>query len=313
MSLGALALHSGVLYVARRAHATFVRPFDWDGTALAQGFHARDSDGGEVDASAMCVDRDHRLWIADGEGSRVLCYSVHGRLLASIDSVGPAKRRRLDLTLESAGDHPGGLWQTSALGLCERFEEDGHGSIELYIGCAGTRRHALQRYSDSGRCLDTLRSEGLAARCFEDVRGLSFADGRLWVAEAGAKRVQVFRQGEFHVAWRFPSASGAVLVPIAVAALDDGRAVVAARGQEEVVFLVDRDGRWIQTIAQGAGSDAQVREGSQAEISHVVAIAAQAGESEGSTRIAVMDQDGERVQVFTLGGRCFGALPELPG
>ena len=313
MSLGALALCNGVLYVARCTHATHVRAFDWDGTPLGEGFRARGPQGEEVGASAMCVDRDHRLWVADREGSRVLGYSVHGRLVACIESVGQAKRRRLDLTRETAGDHPGALWQTSGLGLYERFDEDGQGCIELYVGCAGVRRHALQRYSDSGQCLDSLRSEGLAGRCFDDLCSLACADGRLWVAESGAKRIQVFRRGEFHVAWRFPSASGAALVPIAVAALPDGRAVVAARSPLEVVFLVDRDGRWVHTIAQGPDVGAQGRATNQAGISHVVALAAQAGDSDGTTRIAVMDQDGERVQVFTLGGRCFGALTDLPG
>jgi hypothetical protein len=37
-------------------------------------------------------------------------------------------------------------------------------------------------------------------------------------------------------------------------------------------------------------------------------VAVEAGGLDASTRLAVVDRDGERVQVFTVEGRCYGAF-----
>ena len=42
-------------------------------------------------------------------------------------------------------------------------------------------------------------------------------------------------------------------------------------------------------------------------------VAVEAGPTQRETRVAVIDRDAERLQVFTLDGRCLGEFPALPG
>ena len=42
-------------------------------------------------------------------------------------------------------------------------------------------------------------------------------------------------------------------------------------------------------------------------------IAVEPGATDRDTRVAVVDRDGDRVQVLTLEGRCYGTFPGLSG
>ena len=112
----------------------------------------------------------------------------------------------------------------------------------------------------------------------------------------------LFRDGEFHYLVR--SSLSVAFEPNAVALLADGRLLVAQAGDASALLLLGPGGQVLRTLA-GIGEEG----GCVLEPS---AIAVEEGSEERETRIAVIDCDGDRVQVFALDGRCFGAFPDLP-
>ena len=71
------------------------------------------------------------------------------------------------------------------------------------------------------------------------------------------------------------------------------------------LLLVDRAGRLVRVLAE-AGSESGC-------LTHPGDVVIAQGHDDHDTRVLVIDQDGDRVQVFTLEGRCFGAFTALTG
>jgi hypothetical protein len=294
---GSLSLRSGILYVGRHADTAHVRAFDLDGRALNRGFSFRsreDESGARV--SGMDVDRDRTIWVADGAAARVRAFSLFGLEVASF-----AHLRGAPPNDTSTGvDRRGSLSQLSDIALVEGEDED-----RLLVSCSGERRHALALARTDGSWFASLRSQGDAHGEF---RGLARATshGRwIWACETGAARVQVFRDGEFHFLFRVPSRDGVRLEPVAAAALGDGRWVLAVRGAESGLIAVDSAGRLDRVLASSGDETGSV-EGPED-------VVVERGADIAHTRVAVLDRDGERVQVFTVEGRCYGAVEGLPG
>ena len=295
---GGLSLRSGVLYVGRHADTAHVRAYDLDGNALTAGFSFRsgDDNGSGARVSGLDVDRDRTIWVADNIAGKVRAFSVFGREVASFAQLRGAPAN------DSGGgeDRRGDLAQISDISILEEEQED-----RLLISCAGRRRYALSIARMDGSWIAGLRSEGDPLGTF---RGLvrATAHGR-WVfaCETGAARVQVFRDSEFHFLFRVPGSAGGRLEPTAAAPLSDGRWVLAVRGQESALLIVDSAGRLVRVLA-GSGVDT----GSVQAPEDVVV---EQGHDLAHTRIAVLDRDAERVQVFTVEGHCYGAVQSLPG
>ncbi|HTF91051.1 MAG TPA: hypothetical protein VK843_21735 [Planctomycetota bacterium] len=294
---GSLSLRSGVLYVGRHADTAHVRAYDLDGRVLTTGFsfRARD-DGAGARVSGLDVDRDRTVWVADSAGSCVRAFSVFGREVASF-----AQLRGAPSNDTSDGeDRRGDLAQISDIALVEGEEED-----RLLIACGGRRRHALSLARQDGSWIASLRSEGHALGAF---RGLvrATAHGRwIWACEAGAGRVQVFRDGEFHFLFRAPARDGLRVEPSAAAALGDGRWVLALRGEQSALVVVDSSGRLVRVLASSGDDTGAVERPED--------VVVEEGRDQAHTRIAVLDRDAERVQFFTVEGHCYGAVEPLPG
>jgi hypothetical protein len=288
MSFGALSLKNGVLYVARCDQTGHVRPYDLDGRPLADGFSFRGLQGAPWTLGGIDVDGDHQIWIGDCAASRVATFSLFGLEIASLQG---AERER--------DDARGAL--RSVVDVALTGEDD---APQLVVASGGWRRHALQVFEPDGRCVESLRPEGDSHAHFHGISRIA-AQGRwLYVCETAAGRVQVFRDREFHFAFRVPVAGGR-FEPIAVAALADGRLIVATGGAHSALLLVDSAGRLLRVLAESGSGDAQVVE--------PVDVVVEQTQPEGKARVAVIDRDAERVQVFSLEGRCHGALDVLPG
>jgi hypothetical protein len=313
MSLGAIGLANGVLYVAHTARRTHVQAFDWDGHALAPAFAPRGNGGESICASALAVDCDRRLWLLDAPGERALAFTLHGRACGEIRSQSGVRPATLDLHLEDARDRPAGLWGAASLAARDTFDDSGLGESQIWIGCRPRRRHALQAFDLSGQWLASLSSEGRRGQFFDGLSSLSWSRQRLWVAETGAARLQVFdARLEHHASFALASHRGERLRPTALCALETGGCVVAARGECEHLLLLDRHGkveRELATSGRPRTSDGQ----RSSDLQHVVGLVAESQPGRSLGRVAVLDLDGERVQVFSLEGRCQGALPALPG
>lgn len=281
---GSLALFEGVLYVGSEARAAEVRAFDLDGRELALVARFEGEDGRAAAASGIAVDQDHRLWIADAVGERLLAFSLFGKRLADIDETALAARGR-----------SGELGAPIAVISSGADDEQ-----RLWVASKGLRRHAVRSLPLGSGKPTSLRPGGDPDELFHGVRGLAQADDFLYVCESGAGRVQVFRDERFHFA--FDAGSRATpWLPVAAAALGDGRVLVVHGGEDGALLLFDAAGRLRRVLAEGG-----VEEGCLRAPNDVVV---EVGRDDRRTRIAVIDRDGTRVQVFNLAGRCYGSFP----
>ena len=284
---GSLALHRGSLFVGRYAKTAHVGIFDLDGHRLRGGFSFRDEELGRSSVHGLSVDDDRRIWVADGPSGYVRSFTLFGK----------------DLNKWGQGSHEGRL-------------EDRHGRIGepvdiiargdgdegiLYVASGGVRRHALSMHAPDGRWMRSLRCEGDPEQSFRSLSGVSLQGSFVYAAEKGRSRIQVFRDGEFHFTFTHPSRQGP-FEPTAVAALEDGRMLVTAGGQASAVLLFSPSGRLLRILAEGGEKESSVYEPSD--------IVVESGEEDAHTRFAVIDRDGDRVQVYSLLGRYYGAFLE---
>lgn len=295
---GSLRLHAGVLYVGRHALTAEVASYDLDGRALETRIRFRDERTGRSSVDGLDVDEDRRIWVADGAAERVRCFSLFGREVASVG----------DDPAETAKDRRGALGAPVDLRVVGADDE-----TRLLVASAGRRRHALQVLhvaSGRGRSIAPLgESEGR----FDRIRGIDHFDGTTAVAEAAAARVQVF-DGDllgrvtFRFAFPVPAELGA---PEAVAVVGDGRLLVATAGARSGLHVFDASGSWLRALA----SDEASGDGGEARVDAPAAIAIERDgpEADRARRVAVLDRDGERVQVLSLDGRAFGSFQGFAG
>lgn len=288
---GRLALARGVLWIGRHSGTVHLRPYDLDGRALSPGFAFRDVDSGASSVAGLAVDADRGLWLADGRAQRVRRFSLFGgtsRVLVGSD-----------------GDERGSFDELADLAVLQ--DDEGERAPRLLVACRGWRRHGLQVLDEHGAWLASLRCEGDPRQTFRGISAVS-ARGR-WIAaaESGRGRVQIFRDGEFHFLLRPPGSEDGEAHISALAWLDDGRWLVGLSGgpRRSAVLLMDRAGRALRCLAEAGLDDGGVCDPQ--------AVAVESGREDHRTRVAVLDRDGDRVQVFGLDGRCFGALVDLPG
>ncbi len=288
---GSLALHRGALFVGRSEKTARVEIYDLDGGLFSAGFSFRDERTGCSAVAGLAVDEDRRVFAADTPASRVRIFTVFGQEIGGLG-------RSSDSPLDRSAwiDVPGVI--DSPVDVAVEGSVDGG---KLAVASAGERRHAVQLFDGALGFVRSLRPFGLSGGSFRGVRGVAFRGRFLYVAETLGGSIQVFRDGEFHFAFAIPC-SGGRFEPYAVAPLPDGRMVIACGGQASALLLVDPAGRMLRVLAhegEGLGS-----------VNHPSDVVVDAGEDDSSARIIVLDEDGERVQAFTLSGRCHGKFAE---
>ncbi len=287
---GSLCLHRGVLWVGRHELTAHVRPFDLDGHPLGEGFSFRGEGGAPASAAGIAASGEHTLWIAETSGGRVQGFNVFGR-----------ETRALGRGLGAERDAPGST--AGALDVAVLEEEDEPARI---VACfEGERRHGVQVFDPEGPWIESLRSEGSPLKTFTDARRLGVQGRLLYVCERRAGRVQVFRDGDFHFAFRVAAAPGHSFEPAAIEPLEDGNLLIATGGAASSVLLTDSTGRVLRVLAEHGEAEGQVFEPND--------LAAEPVEPDAPRRFAVIDRDAERVQVLTLDGRCYGSFEGLPG
>lgn len=280
--LGALTVSRGVLYVARPGARTWVRPYDFDGRALAPGFRVRGLEGVRADLRALAADEDRRVWAADAGSRAVRAFSVFGQELFLARDEDP-----------SGADRAGRFGQP--VGVAAVGVED---ETRLVVASAGERRHALHLVDPTSRTALSLRPLGDPNGVFRRLAGVAASGRFAYACERGAGRVQVFRDGEFHFACHATASPGLgeTFEPSAIAVLSDGNLVVCHAGAHAGLLLFEPSGRFVRVLAAD-GDDAF-------ELCEPSAVAV----DEHSGRIAVLDLDGARVQVLSLEGRCHGSF-----
>lgn len=284
---GSLAFHAGVLYVGRHARSAKVASYDLDGHALETRFTFCDARRGRSSADGLAVDGDHRIWVADGAARCVRAFTLFGQEVAC---VGGAPEDELD-----AFGRLGVPAGVATLGA----DDDLH----VVVASRGLRRHALQVLHPASGRARSLRPRGEPEGAFHGLCAVD-VDGRdTFVCEAERARVQVFRDTDFHFEFPVPAPPGARVTGLAC--LPGGRVVVTVAGTEAgtALLLLDAAGRLARVLARGGEDDGALLDPAD--------VAAAAGARDADTRVAVIDRDGERVQVFTLAGRCYGSFTDL--
>lgn len=284
---GSLCLHEGVLWVGVHEKTAHVSAFDLDGRALGPGFSFRDPEQPRSAVGGMAVDEDHRLWVADTPASCLRAFNLFGRELS-----------RIAATTGAEADLRGQPAEPTDVALVAS-----DGQALLAVASGGVRRHALQLLDRSGRALASLRSLGDPRRRFRGLRDVAARGRFLYACETGAGRVQVFRDGDFHFAIQLEWRPGVSFEPTAVAPLDDGRMVVATAGEHSALLLLDGSGRLLEVLAEPGRGEGRVLD--------PVDVVVEAAGSDPRTRVAALDLEGERLQVFNLRGECYGAFEAL--
>lgn len=281
---GALALRAGVVWVARERRAGHVRAYDLDGRPVSGELVVPPLEATRTHITGLAVDADRRLLVADRAAGSVRIYSAFG--------------------VEQPQGFAGSGVHVDAhghLGVPVDVAVDGvESDTRVLIASDGERRHALHVCDRSGAWRDSLRPLGEPMGVFHYLRKVGLR-GRLAVAlESGKQRVQVFRDGEFHFAFQVPAARGRPQQPVAVEPLLDGRFLVLMRGEHHSsLVLIDRGGTLQRLLSN------------ESEMEAAVDLVVEEAAHERASRIAVLDRDGDRVQVWTLQGTCLGEFVDF--
>ncbi|MAE28273.1 MAG: hypothetical protein QF724_03430 [Planctomycetota bacterium] len=331
---GALALQAGVLFIGRRSGRVRLAPFDLDGRRLGDGF-TFGAEGDRADAGAsisgLAVDDDRRLWVADPGASCLRIFTAFGRCLGVLCSSGNSL---VEQCVDSAAVDDGGFSPPVApaeLGCPVAVAVRGTDvEQEAIVASAGRVRHALRTLPvaaerEGARQPASLRPGGDPRGRFLELTAVACRGDEIWACEAGAVpspglggacgggpagRIQVFRRGDFHFSFGVgadwpANAGGSGGRAKGLALLSDGRALISIGGEERsALCLVSGTGRFLKLIAAAGKQEGCVWEPSS--------LAVEEGTTERATRVAVMDMDADRVQVFNLEGQCHGVFPELP-
>lgn len=283
---GSLALAQGVVYVGRCARSAILRTFDLDGHPLEGGFEFVDEEHGRSTAAGLAVDTDHRVWVADSAAGKVRAFTLFGRPIVSVPS--------------EEGDKQGGLGRP--VDLAATGCDDG---FRLAVASGGRRRHALQVFDPKTGAVLSLRPEAGPRGQFQDLRGITWHGADLYVSEAGSGAVHVYRDGALHWSVHLPVAGARRFQPTGCAVLSDGSMLITCGDEDASALIWCHPGGRVRRILAESGTD----EGQLDEPLDVVV----EEHADGGPRAVVIDRVGERVQVFTLEGRCYGAFPTLTG
>lgn len=287
---GSLCHSAGVLYVGRHRQDAWVAAYDLDGRSLGTGFRFLDEVVRRSAVRGLAMDGDHRLWVADAPAGQLRAFTLFGQQVAAVGDEG-----------DQEPDVAGCIGSPLAV-LASGADEE----LELWVASGGARRHALHRLRPGQGRAVSLRPEGDPRGRFQRLAGLTRSGSFVYALEAGRSRVQVFRGLEHHYTLGLGGHMRDDMRPTALAALADGRLVVAVEGQESALLLLGQDGG-LERILAAPGEDT-------GQVSHPGALAVvEASEVQdgGPARIFCLDRDGERLQVFTPEGVCYGAFPEL--
>lgn len=296
MNDGAIAFHEGILFVGENFGRGRVLVFDAEGRGVHAGFEL----GARSVVSGLVADSDRRLWIADTAARRVRAWNVFGR-----EDAGFVARARQPETA-SAEDGPLDV----ALAPGEAY-------TGVWVASGGVRRGAVGLFLPDGTRLEVLRSEGDPKRAFEHVVRLATAGELIGVLERGRARVQVFRGLDFHFAIPLERAlgelrrSGGAGRPVALGLLDDGSALVGfgpgeglrdGEAHPERILWLEPSGHVRREVLSSAGPTHP----GGATIAGLVDFALE--DTHHGTALYVLDQLGQRVQVFNLEGRHWGSF-----
>ncbi len=178
------------------------------------------------------VDHEGNVWVTDGRGESgkghtVLKFNPEGELVLTLGQPGVA------------GEGPNTLNRPSDVAVARNgdiFVADGHSGMDTNM--------RIVKYSKDGTFIKEWGKKGTAPGELDGVHGLAFdSRGRLFVADRGNRRIQIFDQdGGFIDAWtQFGSPSGLFISPddiLYVADLAEGIRIGSAKDGSLSAFIM---------------------------------------------------------------------------
>jgi len=222
--LAAMAKRGNLLVLARTLGSVKIQVLDVRRMEWIREFDFRPEPEASVDVGGLAVGEDGRIFLADTSARTVWILNLFGKLLGRIG---------LPKTASTPRDRRGIPAFPKGLGLDS--EE------RLWVAC-GERDwvHGLQVFSRTGRLEASIPSLGIRTEVYATPEGISMQEGRVWVTEPFADRLQVFRaDGSFIGSYDLEERAG-VGRPFAVAPFDGGQAVLV-REPDEGLILLDRE------------------------------------------------------------------------
>jgi DNA-binding beta-propeller fold protein YncE len=184
---------------------------------------------GLQEPSAVAIDAEGRIWVAEAFADRVRAFDKSGKEVASIGKTGSGKGELCS---------PGGL----------AIAPDG----SIFVADSGN--HRIERFTSKGDVLATfgewgwLRAAGLPQPALNEPLGLAIESNRLYVANARLHRVEVFSLDGEHLAMLGSRGvgDGQFERPTAVALDDKGFLYVADSGNNRIQSI-DREGKFVRS------------------------------------------------------------------
>jgi DNA-binding beta-propeller fold protein YncE len=217
---------NGWLYVVDKTGR--IQKFDVEGRYLL-GWIPPGGESGRP--TALAVDPEGFVWVANTHDHQVLQYTPEGRMVASWGS---------------EGREPGQFIYPVGILI--------HGG-EIIVGEYGGNDR-IQVFDRSGRLLRAFGSYGDREGEFKRPQGLAIGpDGLLYVADAANHRVQAFTlEGRFVRAWgKLGPQVGELMYPYGLAFAPDGNLLVCEYGTHRIQKFTP-DGRWL-SVEGGLGTE----------------------------------------------------------
>ena len=186
----------------------------------------------------ITVDKDGNVWVTDGQGAngkghQVFKFSPKGQVLMTLGKAGVT------------GESEDTFNQPSAVAIAPNgdvFVADGHG---------GNSNARIVKFSKDGKFIKTWGKKGSAAGEFNIPHAPAFdSEGRLFVADRGNNRIQIFdQQGKFIDQWKQFSRPSGIFI--------DRRDVIYVADSESGSVAPDHSA-WKRGIRIGSAKDGSV-------------------------------------------------------
>ncbi len=221
----------------------------------------------------LSVDSSGNLYVADGGNSRIQKFSAKGEFLATFGRPGTGSgelREPSGVAVDASGEiyvtdstnqrllrfnadgTPGGEWNGPGPGFLGPRDVAIGSDRMLYVLDQGRAR--VVKLNRDGQTLAEWGRKGSADGEFENPTGLTVAADRVYVADAGNNRIQIFdTDGKFIGQWPIPRWEKYIWHFPDIAVDVETRRIYVTSGWTREVLVLDLDGNYLESIKSEGG------------------------------------------------------------
>lgn len=221
----------------------------------------------------VATDAAGNIYVADGGNARIQKFSAKGEFLSLFGRAGSGEgelREPNGVAVDSAGN----IYVTDAANhRLVKFKPDGslaaqwkgpesgfYGPRDLALGSDNSLyvvdqgRARIVRINAEGQTLSVWGRAGSGEGEFDNPTGLTFAGDRVYVADAGNNRIQVFTSdGKYLTQWTIPRWDKYLWHFPDIAVDEQARKVYVSSGWTREVLVLDMNGNYLESLKPDAG------------------------------------------------------------